>query len=464
MPFTEEQRGQTPYQSDNSSFPRENPAPFVWIYPVIDTGKSATVGNEPISLENGKPSKVLAFRYEKLVNGVGPFQLLVADETWVVVEEAIKQGRGLIELKYGYTSKRGGGKGATTSLLLRARVIGYKLIKLEFGMMSILIEGIALGFSLSFNQRYKANNKGENLAVFIKRILMEDNHFPESSIVIQETINSKTMSDLKMAKEELDRTNLYGETLAQYLNRVVAIMPYDEKIGRYVWFVDQDVNNPSSIGVFYFGTIDFVRKQKAIKNGNKDSVRRYFVFNDKNTEVKSYVPSSETSLLNTVGSKDGVVFTGGLNTLTGLPEEQKLGSANAKVAVVGDNKTEEASNKPKNSYATCVYTPFDSKSNQTVSAQSLANAYYAFPITATLEILGDVSLRLLDIIEVYVDIPVMNKYNKTGNPHWTSGQFVILGIEEEITDQGYITHLSLGTTGRENRNTVQVKIEQSEVI
>lgn len=405
-----------------------------------------------------RPNNFLSLEYDRMIDGIGRFNITLFDPQWDRIEKKLVANRGYFKYQYGYTD---GGPG-TMSPWLEALTIGYSL---AFGMegVTIVISGLTIGYKLNFTKTFDALGVNKEKISDIAKKIAEDLGMEP---IIEETRPITSKDGINTTDVVNKIINMSSQThLGTIIHDLEEHAVNTKNQGGYHFCI---ITPPTGKPEFHFHTVFYDPKSPAgpepsangsTSSSNAKTIPGFTQFRNKNSALISFNPSWKMSLAQLTGG-------GGL-----VAPHIDVDSKECGVATVTMNNTPQCfDNKAGIAEYPCGdFLPPKFGNNNTIKGfrilrtsarsadQNLAITQAAFSnnhlgaADASLTIFGTPNFHLLQKIAVFIFRPQQdNKTATTDNVHWISGFFRIIKIHDSIHAGKFITTLGLITDGRGN--------------
>lgn len=386
------------------------------------------IGGQLITLDgDGLPQHLQGFTFTRGFNEVGTFQLIVADPTWTKIQDLIYEDP-TCSWQFGYEGD------GVKSPMFHGRIL-KATPSFIIDATQVVIEGTTEEIRMSQMRKTRAHpdtSLGETfdrISTYVERILQRA--YPDWAYEVQRTKRLLVHDSFSGGMPVDMRFTQQRQTDLQFIRNVLAPKAIRERddVGGYIFTFDPEQRH------FYFGPPKF-------ENGPE---REPFIFmRESLSEVISFASEGDSSFL--FGTKGGeraaVPFIDLMN--------RKLEYAYAD----NDNTPTKARLTPFRSpgHEGIVYTreshPYMitlPAHNKDVADAMARTAYFrAFwgAVTAKLVIQGDYDTRILPnkVVTVVVLTP-------TGEVHYSSGNYLVTEITDEIASGSWTTSLELTRDG-----------------
>lgn len=455
----------------------------------IEAAKQTVLESITGGLAEQRPQRLISFDYNRTVDGIGQFSLVIFDSTWTEIEEKLVKNKGEFRLQYGYSD----GTENTISPWYSLKAFQYKC---DFKMQGVVltITGLGTGWKMNVGQAYKGFEE-KKISEIIKQMAKDAGIFTDYETWVEETADVLTYDDMEAVGQIPKKFQITAQTPFQFvLNKLRPYAKNKEGQGNYVFFFD---NTPKGDTVLHFHTPYFLPKKKvsgseymnAVKQAEQiagiGTVPGFTMFKSPNSPVLNFNPDWRMSTIQLAGGG------GTFNTIIDANSKQVVDiradlTKNNNVIQATDNKPNIVEEKPDkllyvNKDKPSFFINKDQPTRYTTELKTKTDADFSRriigAIRGTLQIVGTPKFKIMDRIAVLVYIP-SDESKITGmiesivsgekisqavtkkNVHWISGYFRIIKIRDTISAGSFTTTLELVTDTRGQVVDKPVKMEQ----
>lgn len=427
--------------------PTRYPNPYLAYAWVWIEDKSSKSGWTEITMEQGRPQRLLQFEYHRIADaGANQVVVSVYDETWITVQDLIGTAdQSRMRFRFGYTEPGRSGRDPLVSPLYECSICDFTPT-FRIDGVELKIEGITTAIVSEEGQKQKpvsatykdANDVPLDIHEIVK--IVADRNGWDSIIERTEPVltTGNELEQARLGKKEFVQTNQsdmdFLMQLVPYAQTTVVKKDGEDKVvpgeGTFALYFDDIVvgDGGETRPVLHFHP--WKKKDAPVKS--------YVFMRNKMSEIRSFSPQLNGTLLLKLGGPGEVKAsyvdhqTGQVGIVTihnqTTPNKVLLGGEITEAPpqnVVGEVAHVMATNKPLANEAMAV-----------LRANNHWEKTYNACQSATLVVQGDPEIKPQTTIQVEVVLP-------NGTRHMSSGRWLILNVTDQIAGGDYTTHLDL---------------------